>query len=129
MPAPEGMGATDMSEHLCFDRLRLKNVLRCESVFHAIDKWTPTDWACAMAGETGEACNFIKKMRRLETGADRVPNREARWIELRDETAKELADVVIYADLLAERLGIDLGKAVREKFNEVSRARGSEIFL
>lgn len=31
--------------------------------------------------------------------------------------------------LLCERLGIDLGKAVREKFNEVSDRVGSRVYL
>ncbi len=33
---------------------------------------------------------------------------------------KELADIQIYLDILAFRLGINLGKAVIKKFNEVS---------
>lgn len=40
--------------------------------------------------------------------------------------ADELADVIIYADLIAARLGIDLGDAVRRKFNEVSELREAE---
>ena len=49
--------------------------------------------------------------------------------KLQDRLALELADVVIYADLLAERLGIDLGAAVRTKFNEVSDRRNIDIRL
>lgn len=68
-----------------------------------------------MAGECGEACNLIKKLRRGED----VPT---------EDIAFELADLVIYADLLAERLGIDLGAAVRAKFNFVSEHRaGSDV--
>jgi hypothetical protein len=70
-----------------------------------------TDWACALAGETGEACNLIKKLRR----GDAIDT---------EDIGKELADVVIYADLLAARLGIDLGEAVVQKFNEVSDRYG-----
>lgn len=36
----------------------------------------------------------------------------------------ELADVVTYCDLLADQYGIDLGEAVREKFNIVSARVG-----
>ena len=39
--------------------------------------------------------------------------------------AKELADVIIYADLLAHAANIDLGQAVVDKFNEVSVRRGA----
>lgn len=67
-----------------------------------------------MAGECGEACNKIKKMRRGED----VPIKDV---------AHELADMVIYADLLATNLGISLGDAVQEKFNLVSDRQGCDI--
>lgn len=60
-----------------------------------------------MAGECGEACNLVKKLRRGENIH-------------KDHIAHELADLVIYADLLAARLNINLGAAVVEKFNMVS---------
>lgn len=116
------------TEPLNFDQLRTTNVERCETVFHPLQAWSPTDWGCAMAGETGEACNFIKKLRRLE-GADRYFDTPERRAELNVKIAKELADVVIYADLLAARLGIDLGEAVRQKFNEVSDEHNCSIKL
>jgi NTP pyrophosphatase (non-canonical NTP hydrolase) len=101
---------------LNFDELRDANVRRCEDVFHVLDEWSLTDWGCAMAGEVGEACNLIKKRRRGEEIDS-------------DDIAEEVADVVIYADLLLARLGKDLGEAVRAKFNKVSQRRGSQIRL
>lgn len=92
---------------LNFAELRQANMLRATAIGHPIDGWSPTDWACAAAGEMGETCNLIKKMRRGED------------IDPRD-VAHELADTVTYLDLLAARLGVDLGEAVREKFNLVS---------
>lgn len=92
---------------LRFDELRHSNLLRCEDAFHPLFEWSPTDWATAMAGECGEACNLIKKLRRGED----IPT---------GQIADELADLIIYTDLLAARLGIDLGAAVVRKFNEVS---------
>ena len=71
------------------------------------EEWSLADWSNALAGETGELCNLIKKMRRGDQ------------IDLK-EVGKELADIVIYADLLASKLGLNLGDCVREKFNEVS---------
>lgn len=101
---------------LSFADLRIANVARCESAWHPVAEWRPTDWACALAGEAGELCNWIKK--ELRDGVSR-----------KDEIAKELADVVTYADLLAARYGIDLGAAVRDKFNEVSQRVLSPIRL
>lgn len=106
---------------LSFEELRRANVTRSAEVFHALSTWSPAEWSNAMAGEAGEACNVTKKMLRGDyavTSVDPVPI-----------LAEELADVLIYADLLAARCGIDLGEAVRRKFNAVSRKRGSEIML
>jgi NTP pyrophosphatase (non-canonical NTP hydrolase) len=113
---------------LSFEKLREQNVRRCEDVFHPVDSWSPTDWATAMAGECGEACNNIKKLRRLD-GADKSIDTPFNRNTLISKTADELADLVIYADLLATRLGIDLGQAVVDKFNEVSEKRGSAFTL
>lgn len=110
---------------LLFSTLRTVNVARCESTFDPLSAWSPTDWACAMAGETGEACNQVKKLRRLDNVEDADAQRKA----IIENIGKELADAVIYADLLAARLGIDLGAAVRATFNEVSERVGSSIRL
>jgi len=71
-----------------------------------------------MAGECGEACNVVKKI-----------DRDGWSEDLQLKLAKELADVVTYADLLAARFGIDLGQAVAMKFNEVSERVNSELRL
>lgn len=113
---------------LDFGALRDANLRRCESAFHPLDAWSLADWSTAMAGECGEACNVVKKLRRLDIGSGFVrPTEEA--APLLADLGKELADVVIYADLLAARAGIDLGGAVRAKFNEVSERVGSEVRL
>jgi len=91
------------------------NVRRCTEAFgSAMDEWSETDWATAVAGEVGEACNLIKKRRRGQE------------VEI-SEVGKELADAVTYIDLLATRLGLDLGTIVAEKFNEVSDRVGSRL--
>jgi len=43
--------------------------------------------------------------------------------------AHELVDVVIYLDILAKQLGIDLGAAVIEKVNLVSTRVGADVWL
>lgn len=81
--------------------------------------WSLTDWCTAVAGELGEAANLIKKIRREDFSID----------ELRPALADELADVAIYLDLLAHRAGIDLGRAVREKWNQTSEKIGSNLYI
>lgn len=122
--------------------LRIANVKRCEQVFHSLNNWTPTDWATAMAGECGEACNIVKKMRRIGATPEIVNAHYKYWTdrnkalldykeysEYVNKLADEIADTIIYADLLAARMGIDLEQAIRNKFNEVSEKRGSSVFL
>jgi NTP pyrophosphatase (non-canonical NTP hydrolase) len=102
---------------LTFEQLSRANRQRCEDDFRrAVEDWSPTDWATAVAAEVGEACNLIQKLRRGED------------VDL-DAIADELADAVMNADLLCQRLGLDLGTAVRRKFNEVSRRVGSDVVL
>lgn len=131
-----------------FRGLRFVNVKRCEESFHKIADWTPAEWMTAVAGEVGEAANLIKKLRRIETdGLDSPQNREMLgWVrqhhpngeplgaddlkdavtkEIKNRIGDEIADVVIYLDLLAERLGIDMGEAVIRKFNRTSEKVGS----
>jgi len=101
-PAPAG---------LTFERLSEINLDRCQGSFHVLDHWGVTDWACAAAGEMGEACNLIKKARRGEDiPASRI--------------GEEIADTVIYLDLLAQRLGLRLGDEVRRKFDITSAKVG-----
>lgn len=114
------------SSGLTFAALRATNVARCEEVFHPVASWSPTDWGCAFVGEAGEAANKIKKLRRLD-GADVYEHESAK--QLVGEIAEEIADTIIYADLLAERLGIDLGAAVVKKFNQVSLECRASYFL
>lgn len=118
----------DKKDTLGFDELRATNVTRCEVTFHPLNEWSPTDWATALAGETGEACNEVKELRRLD-GADKSEDTPARRAQIKQKIGAELADTIIYADLLAARLEIDLGKAVIKKFNEVSERRGSPLRL
>lgn len=42
-----------------------------------------------------------------------------------EDIGKELADVIIYADLIATHFKIDLGLYIATKFNEVSQRIGS----
>lgn len=129
---------------LTFRSLRATNVSRCArwhgpNWLDASDPWTIADWSNAMAGEAGEAANVVKKLRRIQTdlwdnqkypGEDRSglvhkSPAEAEAVLLA-KLADELADVVLYADLLAAKAGIELEAAIRDKFDRVSQAQGFE---
>jgi len=104
---------------LTFDQLHEANVPRCKK-WHPPTSlpWSAADWSNALCGEAGELANVIKKIRRHETGAANVG--DPSLDELAKMAAAELADVVIYADLLADYLGVDLGEAIKQKFNKTS---------
>lgn len=105
----------ETSNNLTFLQLRCANIIRCrESFGYLINDWSVADWSVAVAGEFGELCNLLKKRRRGEE------------INLQD-ISDEIADTMIYLDLLAARLGIDLAEAVQYKFNQVSDKRNCDI--
>lgn len=81
--------------------------------------WSDAQWLQAVVGELGEYANIKKKVERGDLTME----------EAKPLLAKELADTVTYLDLLAFRLGIDLGDAVMEKFNEVSTRIGCNIYI
>ena len=124
------------SNDLTFREFQGASKRRCEEVFHPVEAWSPTDWACALGGEAGECLNEVKKLRRitddLESALDHRVATAATIVSAQTRVANiadELADVVAYAALLATRLGIDLGEAVRKKFNEVSTKYNSQVTL
>jgi NTP pyrophosphatase (non-canonical NTP hydrolase) len=114
---------------LTFDQLRAANVARCEGSFHGIDRWSPSDWMTAVVGEIGEAANLVKKLRRLETAPDTHRPEDGGTVAMTAKLATEIADAVIYLDLFAARMGIDLGYVVSRKFNVVSDRVGSSVRL
>lgn len=77
--------------------------------------WSPAQWLQAVVGELGEYANLRKKVIR----GDLTPE------EAKPMLAAELADTVIYLDILAFQLGINLGEAVMDKWNRTSRRVGS----
>jgi NTP pyrophosphatase (non-canonical NTP hydrolase) len=107
------------SNLLDFKTLAKANLERCESAFHPLEDWTAMEWAVCVGGEFGEMAELLKKLK----GGD-FKGRETETVE---NIGREIADQIIYLDLLAQRLGLDLGTAVRRKFNEGSDRYGSPI--
>jgi NTP pyrophosphatase (non-canonical NTP hydrolase) len=136
---------------MTFGELRAANVRRCETAFHSVSAWKPWEWSNALAGEIGEtcaegfalltalaavggkACNVTKKMNRIWPANQFKENwnkpEDQRMADLEDRLADEIADVVIYADLLAARIGRSLDDCVRQKFNSKSDEIGSAVKL
>jgi NTP pyrophosphatase (non-canonical NTP hydrolase) len=70
-----------------------------------------------LAGETGEACNVIKKLER-----ERLGHRGSR--DTVAHLAEEIADVIIVAEIIAQEAGFELGPAIIAKFNDTSEKYG-----
>ena len=98
---------------LTFDELRVANVARCKPPFHGLHDWSPTDWSNALAGDVGEACGITHNMLQGNAGLDPIR-----------DLANKIADIVISADFLAARCGIDLARIMSDT---ISGERGSSI--
>lgn len=105
---------------LTFSEFRQANKARCIKWHPAgIASWSPSDWLTAVTGELGELASLLKMRNRERDGL--VGNK---FSPTDKQIADEIADVFTYLDLLAEALGVDLGKAVADKFNEISQRNG-----
>jgi NTP pyrophosphatase (non-canonical NTP hydrolase) len=112
-----------MSE-LTFGRLRAANIQRLPLFKNTLgiaahttrdgSDWSPAQWLQALVGELGEYANQRKKFERGDIAQT----------TFYAAASEELADVAVYLDLLACRLGIDLGMAIIAKFNRTSMRAG-----
>lgn len=116
--AQDVMRASTVSD-ITFQQLSEANKDRQIEVprFRQCITWMPADWITAICGELGEAANFIKKKKRGDEGVGI------------SDIVKELADVIIYTDILLQMYHYDTGAVVVSKFNEVSDRVGSSIKL
>jgi len=120
-----------LSTDLSFKTLRSANRQRLPEFRNAQGKlahldpkgrdWSYNDWMVAVAGETGELANNLKKLRRGDFKLD-DPG-------VRDKIAGEIADVLIYLDILAFQFDFDLGSIVVETFNRKSEKVGSRVYI
>lgn len=115
-----------MAEALTFDAVATVNATRANRWHDGFpdsnDGWVGADWSNAMAGEAGETCNVVKKLRRIETGIQQAEGLARH--ELLDKLATEIGDTFLYLDLLAQFYGLDTATCVRDTFNRVSRREG-----
>jgi len=110
---------------LTFDELRRTNGLRANRWHRGgLIEWSVNDWLAAFGGEAGEALNAGKKHRRILGGVRQHGNTPKDLADAEEKIMEELADAVIYADLVAQRLGLSLEAAVVMKFNAISEREG-----
>jgi NTP pyrophosphatase (non-canonical NTP hydrolase) len=105
------------------EQLKEANKRRSILFGNSVEDWSLPQWGNALAGETGELCNIIKK---IDRGDIYDRDRKTRLI---DALAKEAGDILTYLDLLCQRAGVDLKTALIEKFNEKSDDIGTDIKL
>ena len=105
---------------ITFERFSAVNRERCESPYgfnHTLASWSTSDWFTAIMGEFGEAANIAKKLNRVRDG---IPGNKESEAQLRDKLRRELGDVFVYLDLLAQALGFNIGAAAVDVFNAKS---------
>lgn len=96
------------------------NRARCEApngFNHDLHSWSLSDWMTATMGELGEAANIVKKLNRYRDGINGNLQTEE---QLRGMLRREIGDVFVYLDLMAQAAGFRLSDAVEEVFNRKS---------
>lgn len=106
---------------MSFENLRAANAKR-QQEWDRDNQITLSYRGTELGGEVGEALNIIKKLER-----ERLGIRGSRATV--EDLAEELADVIICCDLIAMATGIDLKKAVEDKFNKTSEKVGLQTRL
>lgn len=109
---PDMMALHYTSAPLSLRGLRQANTER-NTHWDPASKITLSFRGCELGGEVGELLNVIKKLERETLGL-----RGSR--DTLEHLAEELADVIICADLIGMATGVNLERAVRDKFNATS---------
>lgn len=114
---------------MLFDTLREANIIRLPQFKNRQggpahsepdgSDWTLNDWGVAVGGEAGE---LLSKLKALKRGDEPLST-------MLPKLAEEIADIVIYLDLLSMRLGLNMGDEVRKKFNVVSHRVDADVFI
>jgi len=105
--------------YLTFKKFQIINDLRSNEWHGENEDQSLADFGNALAGEAGELCNFLKKIRRVQSGM-RYRASEGNIIELTERASYEIADVIIQAFLVATELNLDVETILKTKFNITS---------
>lgn len=109
------------TDGLTFNSLRGANRNR-QKEWPGNDKADVAFRALEVAGEAGELCEKVKKFLRAERG---IKGSTATASEIADE----MGDLLVSLDLLADALGIDLGRATSSKFNQTTIKYGMRTYI
>jgi NTP pyrophosphatase (non-canonical NTP hydrolase) len=112
---------------LNFMTLRNANIERAKE-WQTDEEFSPLFYAVATGGECGEALNVMKKLERNRIDAKSSSNIKPSTATLAD-LADEMAHTIIYMDLWAASVGIDLQKAIIKSFNAKSVEMGFKTKL
>jgi len=110
-----------MTDGLTFNTLRSANRNR-QKEWPGNDQADPAFRALEVAGEAGELCEAMKKWLRAERG---IKGSTA----TKEDIAREMGDLLVALDLLADAMGIDLGVAARRKFNKTSKKYAMRTYI
>lgn len=101
---------------LTFRNFQRANTARDEFIREGKKPWPPHDFALAAAGPVGYIAHLLTSERRGNDVAE-------------GEIFDEIADAVIYLDLLCSSMGGSLDQVLARKFNVNSHEFGSDITL
>jgi hypothetical protein len=129
---PDARPSEWRSKDLTFVQALDAGILR-NTFWKGTEDWTIADWGNAMAGECGECCNAIKKLRRIQLGMQNESDRPIREEqEARRKIRMEVIDTITYALhvwAVAARPGDDIGRDFKGVFNSVSDRYGFPVKL
>lgn len=124
-----------LQQSLSFAEVVAKSIARANRWHNGnMDEWSALEWAAAMCGEAGECANAAKKLKRLECTIKSINDDfedEKRHFtnvaEAREAIGKEVADTILYAVLVAARVGYAPSQVegiLRKVFNKKSEEYG-----
>ena len=110
-------GLLGLSRDFSLNKFNQKNIERSRRGF-GMDPadWPEMQYGCAIAGETGELCNLLKKVGR----GDDIAN---------DDIRREVGDIVIYLDLFCSMYGFTLEECIVYAFNKKSKDINTNIYI
>lgn len=113
-----------MKDDLTIHYVQEMNIERSKVWHKDSEPWTAADWSNALAGEVGEICNKVKKLRRIQTKMAHLRNQSDKPEDIVATIGEEVAGAFLYLGLLCHHLGLDMAQCIVAEFNRVSVQQG-----